>query len=424
MKHVQNFRDFNESYGHSYNSYYKHNPSNDTTPVVYIQQNTLWYSWNPGSGITTKIKGDPDKFRGYFTNDPNDETMSNIETNIDDIVNYIAKWSKSQPSVKSGLLLYKIPAYWGLKEPSELSVWDGPVKPDYFLFMLLSTFGKNGYIINFFKTKNEAIVFAGTPVNEAIITDPNIKEQIGTFYDLQNQIQKLESELSAKRSAFKQFEKDVKPLIDGMKEFGDKLAETEDYLIKVNRFGGDRLDVSYKVAFESALSKVNGATKKVLAEALEASKKITQVKHGFDIHKVSEASFFDKIKEVINDLIFKILGVFKKEGTVVDVANRELRDLQKTVNESEYKKIPYNMKIAGTYEVSSRLYQAIVRVAGFERHDDSNDSLYLMDDDKSKPIFGSFIVKNSDMPKLQKGIIVNAETTKGEDVKIKRIGDI
>jgi len=60
-------------------------------------------------------------------------------------------------------------------------------------------------------------------------------------------------------------------------------------------------------------------------------------------------------------------------------------------------------------QVSSRLYQAIVRVAGFERHDDSNDSLYLMDDDKSKPIFGSFIVKNSDMPKLQKGIIVNAE---------------
>lgn len=173
----------------------------------------------------------------------------------------------------------------------------------------------------------EQFISESDHINEVTIDDQNIKDTIGVFYDLQNEIQKLESELSAKRSAFKQFEKDVKPLIDGMKEFGDKLAETEGYLIKVSRFGGDRLDVSYKVAFENAVSKVNTATKKVLAEALEASKKITQVKHGFDIHKVSEASLFDKIKEAIKDAISKIIGVFKKEGNAVDNANRDLQKL-------------------------------------------------------------------------------------------------
>ncbi len=276
----------------------------------------------------------------------------------------------------------------------------------------------------------EQFILESNHINEVTIDDPNIKEQIGTFYDLQNEIQKLESELSAKRASFKQFEKDVKPLIDGMKEFGDKLAETEDYLIKVSRFGGDRLDVSYKVAFENAVSKVNTATKKVLAEALEASKKITQVKHSFDIHKVSEASFFDKIKEAIKDAISKIIGVFKKEGNAVDNANR---DLQKLVINEDYKNIPYNMKIAGTYEVTAgKDYisgdladpRAIVKVAGFERHDDLYDSLYLMDSDRFKRVFGSFIVKNSDMPKLQKGVLVNAETSKGELVKIKRIGNL
>jgi hypothetical protein len=163
---------------------------------------------------------------------------------------------------------------------------------------------------------------------EAFIEDPGVKAQIGTFYELQEQIKKLEAELEEKKLQFKQFEGDVKPMIDGMKEVGDKLAETEEYLIKVSRFGGERKDASYKTAFENALGKVNAATKRVLEEALEASKKVTQVKHSFSIDKVvAEASLFDKIKSAIKGAINKLLGVFKKESKTIDDANKDLKKL-------------------------------------------------------------------------------------------------
>lgn len=166
-------------------------------------------------------------------------------------------------------------------------------------------------------------------VFEAFIEDPAIKASMGEFYELQNEIKRLEAELEEKKLAFKQFESDIKPMIDGMKEVGDKLAQTEEYLIKISRFGGERKDVSYKTAYENALTKVNAATKRVLEEALEASKKVTQVKHSFAIDKVvvAEASIFDKIKSAIKGAINKLLGVFKKESKNIDDANRELKKL-------------------------------------------------------------------------------------------------
>lgn len=163
---------------------------------------------------------------------------------------------------------------------------------------------------------------------EAFIEDPAIKSSMGEFYELQNEIKKLEAELEAKKLQFKQFEGDIKPMLDGMKEVGDKLAQTEEYVLKVSRFGGERKDASYKTAFENALTKVNAATKRVLEEALEASKKVTQVKHSFQIDKVvAEASIFDKIKSAIKGAINKLLGVFKKESKNIDDANKELKKL-------------------------------------------------------------------------------------------------
>lgn len=161
---------------------------------------------------------------------------------------------------------------------------------------------------------------------EAFIEDPAIKESIGDFYELQNEIKELEAQLEEKKLQFKQFEGDIKPMLDGMKEVGDKLAQTEEYVIKVSRFGGERKDASYKTAFESALTKVNAATRRVLEDALDASKKITNVKHSFNIDKiVAEASIFDRIKDAIKSAISKVLGVFKKEGKTIDDANNELK---------------------------------------------------------------------------------------------------
>jgi hypothetical protein len=90
-----------------------------------------------------------------------------------------------------------------------------------------------------------------------------------------------------------------------------------------------------------------------------------------------------------------------------------------------YKQVPYNMKISGKFEITIKGKTVETLIAGFERENDDSDSLYLMDNDPLKDEHGSFIVKNSDMPKLSKGLPVNGKCTKhGTPVKLKRIGDV
>lgn len=128
------------------------------TDKVYIQQNTLWCSYSPGSGVTTQIKGDPEKFRGFFTNKKGDD-------HYDSIVDKILEWSKKEKAdiKKGGTSLFKIPCYWGYKSARDLSIWAGDLdpdyQPDYFLWMLVQTMGSGDTIINFFKTKREALSF-------------------------------------------------------------------------------------------------------------------------------------------------------------------------------------------------------------------------------------------------------------------------
>lgn len=121
---------------------------------VYIQQNTLWVAYSPGSGITTQIKGDPDKFRGFFTDKKDDD-------HYDFIVSKILNWAKIEKpeDKKGGTSLYKIPCYWGYKSARDLSIWEGEINPNYFIFMLVQIMGSGDTIINFFKTKKEALAF-------------------------------------------------------------------------------------------------------------------------------------------------------------------------------------------------------------------------------------------------------------------------
>jgi|694.fasta_scaffold11357_31 hypothetical protein len=173
-----------------------------------------------------------------------------------------------------------------------------------------------------------AFVSARKSVNEADV-DPEIAKQLNHFYEMQNKIKEYEKEIEAMKEEFKQFADELKPMMDGMKEVGEKLAKTEDFIIAISRFGGERKDASYKNAFENALSKVNAATKKVLEEALEASKKVTNVKHSFNIQKVEEANIFTKIGNLLKSAVSKFLNIFKKEGKVIDDANKELAKLAK-----------------------------------------------------------------------------------------------
>jgi hypothetical protein len=122
---------------------------------------------------------------------------------------------------------------------------------------------------------------------------------------------------------------------------------------------------------------------------------------------------------------------------VSDWNERDLKDLkaylssqnhvfESFVNEA-YKPVPATMKISGKFIVKVGLEQNdTILIAGFERNDDTTDSLYMMDsDDDKKAKWGSFIVKNSDMPNISKGKDVWGRTSKGNlPVKLTRIGDL
>ena len=103
---------------------------------------------------------------------------------------------------------------------------------------------------------------------------------------------------------------------------------------------------------------------------------------------------------------------------------KSIHTFEEFLNEA-YKAIPYNVKISGKYEIAINGKTVNTSVAGFERESDDSDSLYLMDSDPLKAEHGSFIVKNSDMPKLQKGTLVKAVCSKhSTPATLKRIGDL
>jgi hypothetical protein len=172
-------------------------------------------------------------------------------------------------------------------------------------------------------------------VNEAKIENENIENSIAEFHQLQTEIAELEMQLKEKKNQFKQFDEEITPILDGMKETKDKLATTEEYVVKVSRFGHERTSSSYKDAFELALTKVNSATKKILEEALESTQKITNIGHSYKIEKLNEANIFQVVLGKLKSIAKSFLSIFKKESRNIDDANVELKRLSNSkMNES------------------------------------------------------------------------------------------
>jgi hypothetical protein len=158
-------------------------------------------------------------------------------------------------------------------------------------------------------------------IKELDVQDPNITGSVKEFYELQQEMATMKSRLKEMEGRFKEFEGVIKPMLDDMKELGDKLAMCGEYVIKVTKFGGERMDASYKDAFENALTKVNAATKNVLNEALEASRKLTQVKHSVSIQPT------DSLEEgVMNKITSAFRGFLSRLDKKVDQAAKAVED--------------------------------------------------------------------------------------------------
>ncbi len=171
-----------------------------------------------------------------------------------------------------------------------------------------------------FLTENKVTV-ASQKLSELDVQDTNVTDSVKEFYELQQEMATMKSRLKEMEGRFKEFEGVIKPMLDEMKELGDKLAMCGEYVIKVTKFGGERMDASYKDAFENALSKVNAATKNVLNEALEASKKLTQVKHSISIQPS------DSLQEgVMGRLTSAFRGFLSRLDKKVDMAAKAVED--------------------------------------------------------------------------------------------------
>ena len=162
-------------------------------------------------------------------------------------------------------------------------------------------------------------------INEAQIEDPALAAKVAKYYDLQKRIDMLKSTLATMNAEAKElgFEDEIRPLFDSMKEIGDRLALTDGYIVKITRYGGTTTSYRYKEAFEMALTKVNSATEKVLQEALESTKKISNVSHSFNVEKVQE-NLATKLFGMLKGYVKAFLNIFKKEDKNIADANKEL----------------------------------------------------------------------------------------------------
>jgi hypothetical protein len=158
-------------------------------------------------------------------------------------------------------------------------------------------------------------------MNELDVQDPQVTDSVKEFYELQQEMNTMKSRLKEMEARFKGFEGVIKPMLDEMKELGDKLAMAGEFVIKVTKFGGERMDASYKDAFENALTKVNAATKAVLQETLEASKKVTQVKHSIDIQPANQLQ-----EGIMGRIADAFKGFLSRLDKKVDAAAKAVED--------------------------------------------------------------------------------------------------
>ena len=117
---------------------------------VFIQSGELWISRSTGSGSTTRIRG-----RGFISDKKGSK-------NYDSDAGEFAKWAKLNKAVKkqkqhdgSMLYLFKIPEYIRGLDSRDLSIWGGEVKPNKWVYLMISA-GKIN-VVTVFYSKQEAL---------------------------------------------------------------------------------------------------------------------------------------------------------------------------------------------------------------------------------------------------------------------------
>lgn len=180
-------------------------------------------------------------------------------------------------------------------------------------------------------------------INEAKLTDKTLTVKLDRIHEIKKRLKELKAETESIEGELKEFDASIKPVFDAMKTLNDKLALTENYVIKITRYGGEGSAVSYGKAVEQALTQVDEAAQAIINECVRVNTAVTNVKHSYDIQKVDESKLSnkvkavsDKVRAVVAKFSAKIKAVVEKfksevatETANIDQANKKLAGILK-----------------------------------------------------------------------------------------------
>lgn len=127
---------------------------NESKDRIIFVKDELWVTYAQGSGQTAQL---PD-IKNFLSDDSSDSK------HYDSLVPKILKWSKANKPLKTNkdksVKLFEISTYPLVSMGKKYDIFGGDVKSDGKIYMVVTE--EKNTIINFFKSKNEAINWVGS----------------------------------------------------------------------------------------------------------------------------------------------------------------------------------------------------------------------------------------------------------------------
>jgi septation ring formation regulator EzrA len=134
--------------------------------------------------------------------------------------------------------------------------------------------------------------------------EADLNEKINEFGVLSDEIDRVKSKLSNLSQKYKVIENELRPLLEELHKQNQKSLKTKKYLITLKRLGFTRDNYKYKQAFQTALTKVNTQTQKILDEVLKQTKTVSNVVSTIGVQKLSES--------IVSRMLNKLFSSFKR----------------------------------------------------------------------------------------------------------------
>lgn len=182
-------------------------------------------------------------------------------------------------------------------------------------------------------------------LSEVDVNDPELAKIIDELGSLQEQLDNAEAEIAAlkKKLNVGGLQKQIKILIDEklntlvseMDVTGERLARTENIVMRIERSGYTREDPKYKEGWLEALQKVNAATKKVLRAVLAAHTSTTKVAASLSFSKrndewvITEINMYEKFVNWLTKMIDNLAPKLATQGEKIDNALDKLERILK-----------------------------------------------------------------------------------------------